>query len=283
MSKPMYDYMKTYELSQTEKTKYASIIIINKIVNTELKIRLPLKDDDEYLRPSLDIMYAKGLIQVLNNPNPDNFGIIDNYYTSTSIGEELLNKFYDRYFESLKISEVFSAVDLKEGEFAFKKFFEFESEGEWKEYLNEPRFEDMRVAVAELRSIDPIESIFMSFISEGRFECDTPTWQFELLTGMVWTEMLEIVNSNIHADQIEPEEMENMVRLGSEIMMDLIKQEIEINNAKIIAEEEYDTIEETTVTTVTYEEDDIYCYYEPYYDDPYYVSPLWAVPLILLF
>ena len=95
--------------------------------------------------------------------------------------------------------------------------------------------------------------------------------------------MLEIVNSNIHADQIEPEEMENMVRLGSEIMMDLIKQEIEINNAKIIAEEEYDTIEETTVTTVTYEEDDIYCYYEPYYDDPYYVSPLWAVPLILLF
>lgn len=255
--------MKTYTLSEEDKAKYASVIILNHMINFNKGIKIPLKDDNEYLRPSLNIMYAKDLIKDINNE-----------YVPTEKGKDFLEQFFKRYREFLKIFEVFCAVDLNTGNFGYEKFFDFETDEKFRNYLKEDRWEDMRVAVAEFRKIDPIEMIFMSFIEEGRFECDAPKWQFELLSGLAWKEILEIANNNVHVDQVDPTEMENMVREGSALMLKLIEDKNEMEKR----EDEFFSTEIVVEETVV----DEYEYYEPYYD-PFYVSPLWAIPFILLF
>ena len=62
-------------------------------------------------------------------------------------------RFKDRYQDFLKNFDCYCAVDLGEGEFAFEEFWEYEDEDEWCSYLDQERWEDLRVAVAEFKKL----------------------------------------------------------------------------------------------------------------------------------
>ena len=251
-----------YILSSEDKNKYASMIVLNEIINNGASFNRILGVTDNPLEQILNLMLTKDVLEINND-----------VYVSTERGKKLLNNFFERYFESLKIFDVFCAVDLNSGNFAFEKFYDF-GDDEWKDYLNQERWEDMRVAVAEFKKLDPVEIIFMSFINEGRFDTNQSNWKINLLTDTIWNEILNIVNSNVHIDQVSPDEMINMVKTGSELMLKLIKQEednthqdqkINITTNEVIDEEQYG-----------------YDYYSSYYD-PYYISPFWDIPFIMLY
>lgn len=259
-----------YELLEKDKDRFISLVLLNEIINQQVYPPVKVTGEDIYLDHYLKLILSKGMLEVKND-----------VYIPTTTGRAELESFYARYSEYLKLFDIFCAVDLTEGVFAFEEINNpaFDDD-RWADFLSNERFSDVRVAVAEFKGINPIEIVFMSFLTEGRFEVGIERWQHNLTGNDVWNEIIEICNTAITKEYLDVDGvLENVVIKGSEIALQLLK-EIE---QEVIEEEEF--IEETTEVVEEYVEVvDMpvygYDYYDSYYD-PYYVSPIWLVPILL--
>src|SRR6202012_3566476 len=97
-----------------------------------------------------------------------------------------------RYTEYLKVYDVFSFVDLEKGEFAFARYYDFDSDEAWLSFTDNERFDDLRIAVAIFKKLDPAEIVFMSFINENRFDTTAAGRQIDLVSDNSWKEIEEI-------------------------------------------------------------------------------------------
>jgi len=248
-------------LTADNKKTFKAIILLNEMINGTHKFKTIDNGDDSVLEPLFVELMSKGYVQTS--------GI---FYQVSAKGQEIFDTFMKRYTEYLKVYDIFSFVDLEKGEFAFSRFFDFDTDDEWANFTNDSRFDDLRIAVALFKKIDPAEIVFMSFINENRFDTTSNGWQMDLVSDNEWKEIEEICATAIKPEEVGDDAMVDMIGQGSELMMKLLeeeqKQEQEnnsgnnYNGGETIVEEE--TIE----------------YYEPYYD-PYYVSPVWLLPLFL--
>jgi hypothetical protein len=272
-----------YKMTQEKKDQFIGIIILNYLINEGGKISILADGDYKYLEPVLIKMNAKNYITVSGGN-----------YVPTQSGKDVLKTFMQRYLEYLKIYDVFCAVDTERGEFAFEKFYDM-SEESFRRYVTQERFEDVRVAVAEFKKMDVVEIVFMSFINENRFNLVDTGWQFDITSGLIWNEIIDICNGSLSVSELNadaPEVMENIIKAGSELAINLLKKEDEMRKeeeaeqARIREEEaqnQEEIVEETVVTTEympQYYYQPYYCF-EPYYD-PYYCSPIWLLPLLLI-
>ena len=121
----------------------------------------------------------------------------------------------------------------------------------------------------------------MSFINEGRFETNKTAWQMDLLSDVIWNEIEEICSTSLKPEQLGEDAMKDMIEQGSEIVVDILKQEEQRNKEIVEQQAQYndgdvEVVEETVVETTYYDS-----YYYESYMNPYYVSPFWLVPLIL--
>lgn len=269
-----------YTLLETDRLNYISVVLLNEIINFQHYFPVKLEGEDVYLTDHLDKMLHAGLLNIDNG-----------HFVPTPAGREVLVNFYGRYQEYLKMFDIFSAVDLEAGEFAFQHINNPEMTDEyWFELLADQRFSDVRIAVADFKGINPIEVVFMSYLTEGHFDMGLPRWQHYLTGSEPWNEILEICNTAIDVEYLKADGvLENVITQGSALAIQLVNEYEEmIRAAKAEAEanapEETEEVTETTTTTEYVEvvemEDYGVEYWEPY-RDPYYVSPLWAVPIIL--
>lgn len=224
-------------------------------------------------------MYSNGYLQISGLK-----------YAVTDKGKAVLKTFMERYSEYLKLYDVFSYVDLGQGEFAFSMFFE-KSDEDWKNYISDERWEDVRIAVAEYKKMNPIEIVFMSFINEGRFNLEANGWQFDIFSGLIWKDIEDICNAALSVEQINQGDesiMPDIIKQGAQLSIDLIKHEYELEEkqkqeqAEQLQQEQAEQVETEVETEVevTYKYDYPYSYYEPYYE-PYYVRPIWLTPLFI--
>jgi hypothetical protein len=249
----------TMFLTDDNKKTFKSIIILNEMINGTHKFKTIDNGDDSVLEPLFIELMSKGYMQTSGSN-----------YQVTAKGQEVFDTFMKRYTEYLKVYDIFSYVDLEKGEFAFARYFDFESDDAWSDFTNDERFDDLRIAVAIFKKIDPAEIVFMSFINENRFDTTTNGWQMDLVSDNDWKEIEEICKTAIKPEEVGEDAMVDMIGQGSELMIKLLEEEIKQeqnnnsnnNSGGNIAEEE--TVE----------------YYQPYYD-PYYVSPIWLMPLFL--
>lgn len=262
-----------YTISEENKTLYAGIYVLEYLQKLGDKgLNVFLDRDHEDLEPVLEWLMARKLITI----NSEHYQIADT-------GHELLDKFRARYSEYLNVYDIYCAVDLAAGEFAFSSYPAISDQSAWQHFLADERWEDLRVAVACFKKMDPIEIVFMSFINEGRFGRNNQGWQFDLLIGSVWHDILAICETALHVKDLGWSDADGEVS-GEDVITEVIGQGTAIMQelhqqlpaspgipVQVTAEDRDE------VRTVTYETYD----YEPYYD-PYYVSPLWLVPLILL-
>ncbi len=263
-----------YQVTEEQKKRFAGLYLLEYMINTPHAISVFLDDNDRDLEPVLEWLMMKGYIQILDNEK----------YVPTPAGRKELQKFLQRYSEFLTMYDVFSAVDLESGEFAFAKYFEFDSNKEWQDYLNQDRWEDLRVAVADFKKINPVEIVFMSFISERRFGRDKSGWQFDLLLGSVWDEILEICNSAIQWQQLGFEDEEGVVS-AEEVMVDIVEQGTDLM-LRLLGEEErlaeynsFNDIDDNEVDDQFFVDRVDVPYYGANewerYRDPYYRGPSW--------
>ncbi|WP_295791002.1 hypothetical protein [Mucilaginibacter sp.] len=249
-------------LTNDNKKSFKAIIILNEMINGTHQFQTVANGDDSVLEPLFIDLMSKGYMTT-SGMN----------YQVTASGRQVFDTFMKRYTEYLKVYDIFSYVDLEKGEFAFERYFDFETDDAWFSYTDNERFDDLRIAVAIFKKVDPAEIVFMSFINENRFDTTSAGWQMDLVSDNNWSEIEEICNAAIKPEEVGDDAMVDMVNQGSELMIKLMQQEQEQNqnqggnNGGGSFGNDY--IEQETVT-----------YYEPYYD-PYYISPIWLVPLFL--
>jgi DNA-binding PadR family transcriptional regulator len=266
-----------YQLLERDKFKYISLVLLNEIINFQNYFSVKAEGEDVFLEPYLKFMKEKGVLEVK-----------DGKYIPTAKGREELVNLYNKYYEYLKIFDIYCAVDLEKGEFAFASINNDFSEADWFNFLENERFSDVRVAVADFKGLNPTEIVFMSFLNENRFDCTADRWQYNLTGEAIWKEIEEICNTAVDVDYLKADGvLEDVIKQGTELAMKLIK---EADDA-IAAEEEDLNSDDTEVIEETVVEEYVdvvpmpyypYSYWDPYYD-PYYISPLWLVPAILLF
>lgn len=271
-----------YNLTEPQKKYFSSVLLLELIINCGREFKAASFGDEKVLEPMFFYMAEKGWITVKNG-----------YYTPTEEGITLLKNHKEKLVEFRQFYKIYSAVDTGEGVFAYEKYFDFDSDEEFIDFLNKENFEDLRVAVCEVKNINPLEVIFLEMMDEGRFMSEGKGWENDILTGPAWNEMVEIANSNIHIKDLEEtDENNNVVATGEEVMEIILKKGLELTKDLIQKQEEFDKEVENlqdeeeviTTTTTTTEEVDEYVddpyydsyYYDPYYD-PYYVSPCWLL------
>ena len=95
----------------------------------------------------------------------------------------------------------------------------------------------------------------------------------------MWDEILNICNTAIPLeDLLVNDAIQDIIQQGSQIMMDLLKEE----NKRKLEELKNNVSTEEYTEEVTYVTEEVE-YYDPYLYDPYYVSPCWLwVGLLLL-
>ena len=253
-------------MNTNEAKSFKAVILLNEMLNNNRKFETILNGDDHLLEPLFIDLLSKGYVSISGS-----------HYIATELGRKTLATFTQRYNEYLKLFDVFAFVDLESGEFAFSKYFDFKTDNEWDVYKSAERFDDLRIAVAMFKKMNAQEIVFMSFINENRFDTSSTGWQMDLLSDAVWIEIDAVVMTAITPVQLgEPDVIEDIVKQGSALVIDLLKQEADLKKeqfTQLIAPEADDAEEvETIVEEVTY--------YEPYYD-PYYVSPIWFAPLFI--
>lgn len=206
-----------FSLNETQKKDFAGLYILEFMINEPKAFALFLEKNDADLEPVLEWLLVKEYITIEKNER----------YLANEKGRSALVQFLRRYSEFLHFFDVYSAVDLNSGEFAFANYFEYESKGKWEAYLKQECWEDLRVTVASYKGIDPLEIVFMSFVQEKRFGRDASGWQFDLLLGSVWDEILEICNSALKIEQLGYESDDGSVS-GESVIQDVITQGISL-------------------------------------------------------
>jgi len=241
-------------ITDENKKTYKAIILLNELINGDHQFQTVANGDDKILEPLFIELMAKGYVQTQ--------GI---KYVASAKGVDAFNAFMQRYNEYLKVYDVFSFVDLEKGEFAFARFYDFDTDDAWDAFKNDQRFDDLRIAVAIFKKVDPAEIVFMSFINENRFDATSDGWQMDLVSDNTWKEIEEICQTAIKPEEVGNDAMVDMIGQGSELMVKLLEEEAKQREQDDQGDdevEEYETVE----------------YYRPYYD-PYYVSPIWLAPL----
>ena len=245
-------------LKDDNKKSFKAIIILNEMTNGTHQFKTIDNEDDSVLEPLFIDLMSKGYVQTA--------GI---NYQATAKGQEVFDTFMKRYTEYLKVYDIYSYVDLEKGEFAFSRYYDFDSDEAWDSFIDNERFDDLRIAVALFKKLDPAEIVFMSYINENRFDTSSNGWQMDLVSDNDWKEIEEICKTAIKPEEVGEDAMVDMINQGSELMMKLMEEEQNQQQNDNNYTETETIVEEETVE-----------YYEPYYD-PYYVSPIWLVPLFL--
>jgi len=202
-----------WTVSEEQKMRFAGIFLLEYMINHPHIFQLWLEDRDSDLEPILEWLLSKGWIEIREAKE----------YVPTNEGRDILKRFMERYARFVYFFDVFSGVDLGAGEFAFANYFDILEPEEWTAYLHEERFSDVRIAIAEYLGIDAVEIVFMSFIREDRFGRDASGWQFDLLLGSVWDQILDICNSAIGVEELGYEDGDSWID-GEVVAEDILQQ-----------------------------------------------------------
>jgi hypothetical protein len=202
-----------WTVSDEQKLRFAGIFLLEFMINHPRIFQLWLEDEDSDLEPILEWLLVKEWIQIRDAKD----------YIPTEEGRNIIKRFMERYARFVYFFDVFSGVDLGSGEFAFERYFEILEPDEWQAYLHDERFEDVRIAIAEHLGINAVEIVFMSFIREDRFGRDATGWQFDLLLGSVWDEILDVCNNATDLSELGYQDGDRWIN-GATVAEDILQQ-----------------------------------------------------------
>ncbi len=253
-------------LDTNQKKQFAGIFLLEKIINEKKAFDIFLENNDKDLEPVFEYLMMHSYIKIKN----------EKFYIETEKGNDLLKKFALRYRDFLRFFDIYNAVDLAEGAFAFESYFDFEVDQQWQIFLQDQRWEDLRIAVAVFKKINPIEIVFMSFIREKRFGfTEKSGWQFDLLLGSVWEEILDICNTALKMEELAyfDEEIKTNVS-GEEVIKDIIIQGAQLNKKLFQKEGERDNQLNGFCGSLEEIRENILKTYDNYLN-PYYLPDYW--------
>lgn len=217
--------------------------------------------DDSLLADHVAEMVKRGF---LNDPAVTGQKLFD----LTPEGVRAMRRFDRRYIEYLNIMEIFGAVDLETGDFALSSYYKLD-DVEWERFINNDRWDDLRVAVAEHKDLDPFEVVFMGFFHEGRFNPENGRWQREVMESDVWRDLEELVVGAASVEQLSYEDHGHTIA-GEDVLRDVIRRGVKLS--EVLWREEMELVDggELEAPDYTISAD----YFLPH-RNPDYRSPAW--------
>jgi len=203
-----------WSVSNEQKHRFAATCLVDVMINGLQTFPVLLEQNDADLEPVLEWMLVRNWVEITPS----------NRYAATRQGHEVLERFVRRYTKFLFFFDVFSGVDLGAGTFAFQRYFDLPNPRAWQDYLNQPNFSDLRIAMAEHLGINPVEVVFMNFLREKRFGLSESGWQFDLLLGSVWDEILDVCNNAIDVNDLGYTAPDGVVVAGYVVAEDILIQ-----------------------------------------------------------
>ncbi|MBT4264016.1 MAG: hypothetical protein HOD85_07375 [Deltaproteobacteria bacterium] len=258
---------KHFTISDNQRKEYASGFLLDLIIKRGYQYSVVLMDADKDLEQLFVYMMSKDYLTLDKKNN----------YVHTQKGLEKLENLKKRYEEYLAHFDLFCAVDLESGEFAFEKIFELDDE-EWELYVNDERFVDLRIATAWFKKINPSDFVFLSFLKEKQFDINSSNWQFDILSGLIWEKIEEIIDTSIQIEELEYMDEDNEIITGMRVMEDVVRQGAKLSE-KLYHEEEHLKQESSEYPNDYYDSDHgdyVVTTYESYYD-PFYINPIWFI------
>ena len=205
-----------FSISPEEMQTFARTFLLSLMHKEAQSYDVLLPGDQEYLHPTLIWLQMKELVEINNQHR----------YTLTQSGTKKAANFAARYRTLLTYFDLFSAVDLSEGTFAFEKIGDFPSTSAWKRYLNDERWEDLRIPIIEHLGGSALELVYCQFVQENRLTSSNTYWPLEMNAGTIWAEILEICNSSIKAiDLAYPDESNDGSTVSGEAILDDIAEQ----------------------------------------------------------
>ena len=229
----------TFEKEELREAKYALSEVENEIdENRHCRLNIALTEtDDEGLESLLNFMESRGTLSLEK----------DNFYKITDKGHEVYQDLVKQLEAYVTHFEVYAYVDLEQGIFGDPETDLLEGE----------KWSDLRVAVAEYKGIDPYRVVFLAMLSAESFY-ENPDWKFDLSMGTLFQEMEQIVDEQLHVDDLcygdsegtfsGEEVIQDIIQQGSELAAKRKRKENEINGRKHIKE----SPDERVITTTYY-------------------------------
>lgn len=239
-------------IPESTRQYFAGMYLLEYMAHRPTQFKVFLESENQDLEPILEWLASQSYVQIvevsheaevpqgffkkiiskINQPEPP--AETEKYYRLSPEGQVKLEEFLLSYSEYLFFFDIFSAIDLEAGEFAFGAIEEHHQDKEsfpsqsWINFVQNERFDDLRIAVAQYLNKDPIEIVFAHFLNEGRFGRSAFGWQFDLLLGSVWEEIAEIVQSSIQLKDLSYENQEGYVVEAESVLEDILTQAAEI-------------------------------------------------------
>jgi len=201
--------MSELTISPERRRLFNGTVLLGHMAAGKLEYDVLLPGSQSNLEAILSWLLTRDLVEISDK----------NFYQVSTLGHATVAAFQKRYRRILQYFDVFSAVDLESGDFALAHHEEFESEAEWGRFINDDRWEDLRVAVAEHLGADPVELVFAHFMQEGRFNFADGGWEISLLEGLIWNEIEEICASSLTVADLGYEDVS-----GKEVMSEVVEQ-----------------------------------------------------------
>ena len=201
-------------LSQDEQRKFSALILLDRIIAAPGTLHAALLGkDDAFLEPLFDYLMAEDLAEVGD----------DDHFRATRKGNRAYQQLMHQQKSYLVHFDIYAAVDLSEGTFGDATMDDLE-DGRWS---------DMRVAVAEYKGIDPYRMVFLSILSDGGY-FENPDWKYDLSLGSnFFTELGDIVASQIRVEELGYETEEGEHVPGEAVMEDIILQGAQENRTRL--------------------------------------------------
>ena len=279
-----------YEL----KFQCAGEFLLYQMAEKNYPLPVMLTGDDTWLQPVVDYTFQKDAVDI-----DEEHGC----YVFTDKGRQALQLMTEKFQDAMAQLDIYSYVDLS---------VEPPEEGEPDEafgYVDEHTEgdEDLRVAVASYKDIDPFYLVFLSLLAEDRLG-NSKCWQYDLALDFAedtdhetgssfFAEIEEIVQTALKMKDLSYVDDETDERTSCEdVIQDVIQrgaieaqrraeeeaEEIE-EEEEVIEEEIIEIVEEEVVEYVPEYDWDVWVDYDPwayyplYITDPFYVAPCWGV------
>ena len=200
-------------LTEEQKQRFSGLILLDRVISEPGGYHAALMEnqDDTFLDPVFSYLQGEDLVEVGD----------DDHYRATDRGREAYQKLIQQRQSYLAHFEIYARVDLAEGTF-----------GDPNEPFSDPRWSDVRIAVAGYKGIDPYRIVFLAMLADEAFFSDRE-WKFDLALGSdFFTELEEIVSSQITVEELGYQSEEGESVAGESVIEDVIRQGAEINRER---------------------------------------------------
>ena len=181
-----------YVIDHSTRIEYTSLFILKDLCDKPKGISFHALKNNSCLKTMVQWLLERSYICVSETGS----------YVMSEKGFVILSYLLKKYESFLQCYDIFSGVDIRNLDFAFRYYHTFKNEDDWERFSCEERWLDLRGAVAEYYKFDIVELIFWNFVTGGEFSCGEKNRPFKLVFESIWNRIQTICNQSIPLDSL---------------------------------------------------------------------------------